>query len=481
MASGRKNAGRARKALLGLLLGLVLTPLGAELALQLAALARAGSRAGDIGAAAILCQGDSNTFGLYLPAESAYPAQLERILARRHPELGLRVVNRGLPGKPSWIVRSELPADLARHRPRVAILWAGINDRSGLRPAPSDASLGDASAGGASLGGAELARPAWEPRLLKLWRIWKLDRDEVRARERADTPGGDYLKAIDVHENADGTRTVDFADRSGRAAGFSFVPGLPPPEQYGPWIEDDWRRCAELARAAGAEPWFVLYPSTEAPFAPVNAAIARAAKTNRVRLIDARADFARAEARVPRSALLFPDGHPTALGYGILARVLANALEDAGFAPQGPPLDALEALGGWHVPELEVELDTSDADAPRLVARYAEGHALHALFASSSGQARVRPGAPGTLLVSPPGEHGKRVPLAADEVLHWSLGLCGNEPRTFDASGLCSFAIPALPPELAAASGRVWPAFACVLVEGPGQQALAVSEAIAIP
>jgi hypothetical protein len=65
---------------LALALGLVLAPLVIELGLQLAALIVSGNRVEASASALVLCQGDSNTFGLNLPAEQAYPGQLEALL-----------------------------------------------------------------------------------------------------------------------------------------------------------------------------------------------------------------------------------------------------------------------------------------------------------------------------------------------------------------------------------------------------------------
>ena len=111
--SGQVEAGRWKSRALAMLLGLALTPPLLEGALRFAGLFLEGSRAGAAGDATILCQGDSFTFGLYLPPESAYPARLEQLLhAQGDP--GARVINAGIPSKPTWIVKQELRARARR-------------------------------------------------------------------------------------------------------------------------------------------------------------------------------------------------------------------------------------------------------------------------------------------------------------------------------------------------------------------------------
>ena len=94
----------------GLLASLVL----AELALQLAAavagpLAQREAQASPDGEAlTVLSVGDSHTYGLPLPREDAYPAQLEAALTARHPAANFRVINLGTPGLNSTFVALSL-------------------------------------------------------------------------------------------------------------------------------------------------------------------------------------------------------------------------------------------------------------------------------------------------------------------------------------------------------------------------------------
>lgn len=75
----------------------------------------------------ILALGDSHTYGVGLPEEEAYPAQLEAELGRRSPGR-YQVINLGLPGMNSSQVRALLPAWLARYQPQTIVVCVGINN-----------------------------------------------------------------------------------------------------------------------------------------------------------------------------------------------------------------------------------------------------------------------------------------------------------------------------------------------------------------
>lgn len=116
---------------LALLAGL----LAAELMLQLAGLvvratsSRASGVAADAQAITVLCVGDSHTYGLPLPVEQSYPAQLERALALRHPGRRFQVVNLGIPGLNSAYAANRLERQMLQLDPALVIVWVGINNQ----------------------------------------------------------------------------------------------------------------------------------------------------------------------------------------------------------------------------------------------------------------------------------------------------------------------------------------------------------------
>jgi hypothetical protein len=115
------------------LLGLVLVPLVLEVGLRAAARfarpeARVAARlAPEPGERRILCIGDSHTYGSHLPAEEAYPGQLQRMLERvaGNP---WRVVNLGFPGQNSAQVRLGLARNIALYRPELVLVLVGANN-----------------------------------------------------------------------------------------------------------------------------------------------------------------------------------------------------------------------------------------------------------------------------------------------------------------------------------------------------------------
>jgi lysophospholipase L1-like esterase len=113
----------------GLLFALLLA-VGVEVALQIASRFvsdRAGAwRPGAV--VRILCVGDSHTFGAGVPENESHPAWLQRLLDERAPGR-YSVINLGLPGMSTTQVRNRLPMQIARYRPNLVVVWAGINDR----------------------------------------------------------------------------------------------------------------------------------------------------------------------------------------------------------------------------------------------------------------------------------------------------------------------------------------------------------------
>lgn len=77
------------------------------------------------GALRVIALGGSTTFGLYVGAEAAFPAALERRLA---PDLAVEVVNLGCAGFASDRVAGLLETALAELEPDLAIVYTGHNE-----------------------------------------------------------------------------------------------------------------------------------------------------------------------------------------------------------------------------------------------------------------------------------------------------------------------------------------------------------------
>ena len=91
-------------------------------------------------------------------------------------------------------------------------------------------------------------------------------------------------------------------------------------------VEADLARAAALAEAAEARLIVLTYPQPNA-HGELADALRRATDRLGVTFIDPRPTFqAELDAGTPWDALLVPDGHPTARGYGLMAQLVAQAL-----------------------------------------------------------------------------------------------------------------------------------------------------------
>jgi lysophospholipase L1-like esterase len=76
----------------------------------------------------VLALGDSNTYGLYLPAQDSYPSQLEKQWNAQHSNLPIEIINLGYPGTNSFRLLANLPEILDTFKPDLVLLMIGFND-----------------------------------------------------------------------------------------------------------------------------------------------------------------------------------------------------------------------------------------------------------------------------------------------------------------------------------------------------------------
>jgi hypothetical protein len=284
-----------------------------ELTLQGAAwvVAQNVSRAGsaEVGdAITILCVGDSHTYGLPLPPEESYPAQLEAALAERHPNRRFQVVNLGIPGLTSGFVANRLESQLFQLRPQLVMVWVGINNLWNVAERESAARNGG-------------TWDALRRGLLKL-RLFRL--------------------ASIAWFNATGHQ-YDPEQRGGWYDGERSPSAVPPPgrtlRDHVPGLLADFERMAELTRAVDTPIVFVAYPMRGQM--QINRVIEQAAGQVGAPLIDTTRDLARA-ARDGHGASDLIDHragpHPSRLLYAYIVESMLPEVE--------------RTLEAWHGIEL---------------------------------------------------------------------------------------------------------------------------------
>ena len=392
-------------------LGLLLVPVLIELGLQTASLFVASDRVAEDGDCLVLCQGDSHTYGLWLPPDSAYPAQLEVLLAAQKVEPS-SVINRGIPGKTTWQVLDELDSDLDRWSPKAVCLWGGVNDRTGQRP--------------------EGGSTSWlsELRTVRLYRNLAARLSPQKATEEAnapplpDAPTGDERETFDVSGAAltqleKNSRRLDFEGRNGEMQHLLLYGGNPSVEEYTDWIRDDLERAARLALARGAVPLIFTYPVDDYPRLEINQAAELAAKNSGARFVDLRPHFEAASKIHGWGPLLYGRGHPKELGYSIIARVVLAALIEEQLV-DAPQPDPLELVHSWTPADFLIEAWSEDGEVVGVEVNYTPGHRVQVLFSDASDSEGVEITSGGSVrLLEDVGERS--------EEIEWKAGLANTE------------------------------------------------------
>jgi lysophospholipase L1-like esterase len=255
----------------------------------------------------ILCLGDSNTYGVYLERERAYPKQFEALWNAAYPTAGVEVVNLGAPGLDTSRLRHELPRMIAATNPQVVLLMVGVNDFWTV-PTPIS-ERGVASPLTSVLGHSRLRRL-----LFSMRRAWQTVECDVVAevgeegRERGKTR---VLCADQEFE-------LPFQRREGSARGILVR------------LEENLRALVEEVSASGATPVLMTYPSSSSFYAAANRALRRVAHESGTPLVDLAESFMTVCPEEPCREWLFADHHPTAQGYALVSEILARALPEHG-------------------------------------------------------------------------------------------------------------------------------------------------------
>lgn len=284
--------------------------------------------------------GDSNVYGLYLDRpEDTISKQVETLIRDRSPGDAFRTLNLALPASASWTVLEQVKRALEL-RPRALVVRTGVNN---LWQLPPDQGLGLFE----------------QLKLVRIWRLWTANRRAPQTAAPTLGPGGEALQGAAVttgHNRSElrlktreGTEMPFEIVSAGGSVSFARAAGR---------LRQDYEEMAQRASDASVPIVFATYlENAAADYDAIRKLMLSLEGRPGVQVADCAPVGAKAiagDSAMPpprtvaiarRSLILTRDCHPTALGYALEARVVAEALSRAGVLEhyQSPP--ALEPMG----------------------------------------------------------------------------------------------------------------------------------------
>jgi lysophospholipase L1-like esterase len=330
----------------------------------------------------------------------SYPVRLEVLLNGGDPAGGFRVVNLGVPGANTALVRAEVERALAAGGFDLVVALAGYNDEWNVQEP-------------AARGGARLLLP----QLLR-WIAFCLRGERTSDGGLEQDERGFYVR------HGDGSRQYVNTDPGSRAGRFT---GRELEERVAAGL----RALVAACRERGVPLLLQTYASRRNDrFESASAAARAVAQEAGVPLVDQAAWFD-AQLRGSDPATLFqPDGHPTGPGYDQMARALHARIAELAAGGAG-------ACAGWKVAPIGSEASGAGTRAP--AAGGTAGLAFEPVASDSAATLRFRVRGPvgGTWRLAfarAAAASGGALGLALDDLFQRSRGADGLAGR-FDASG----------------------------------------------
>ncbi|GBD27432.1 hypothetical protein HRbin30_02779 [bacterium HR30] len=271
----------------------------------------------------ILALGDSNTYGLWVGKEAAYPKVFERLWNQPGRRPQVEVLNLGYPGTNSSQVLAQCDRYLAVFRPDVVTLMLGAND-AWTQPVPTNT--------GSSL------RTTVRQWLWRTSRLYRLAYLLARARENASL---DVVPLSDPSDITHGHGVARFGthqfELGHRMANVAAPPG---------WMEQaesHLRGIVECGHRWGVPVVFLTYVSGHFIYNLANDLLRHVAQSTGTPLVDVNKEL---EPHCPRWKCeeLFPDQHPTEKGHVRVAQALVGFF-DSQFRERRDPAGAQNRPG----------------------------------------------------------------------------------------------------------------------------------------
>lgn len=256
----------------------------------------------------VLCLGDSNTYGLWVERNQAYPQQLAAVWNERIKAPKLEVLNLGLPGANSSRLVRELPYLIETYAPDILIVMVGVNDYWTL-PVPID--------------DVPTTRPpvSFLKRHSLIYRLYYLIR---RARQSSET---EIILDPNSTITGRGEHKIRVGDREFQL-GYESDPVFYDGDSNA--LRDNLRRLVGLARDAGTPLYLMNYPARHKFYRFANIVITAVANETGTPLIDLRSVFVPICPQQDCPETLFPDAHPKPRGYRIVAETILQRLARRG-------------------------------------------------------------------------------------------------------------------------------------------------------
>ncbi|MBI3819310.1 MAG: hypothetical protein HY286_11505 [Planctomycetes bacterium] len=397
--------------LLSIAFGLILL----ELALRLAGFVylQINSRPAETNAShAILCLGDSHTFGIWLKSDDAYPARLQKHIRDNKSNDAISVVNRGVPGMASADVLARLRECLHARTWDAVIVCVGANDRwKGADPSFFD-----------------------HLQIVKTIKIL-IHQKPVPKPKLTDTNGVIHPDEIagEATPGNDDTATVAIVDRSGTTVQFEqpTTAQLESNEAFDNKIVHNLKQIASDALAARAKVIFVSYASENGDLGLASRALERGAREAGVPFINLRTPADAAAKRFAAEDLYFSDLHPRAPLCELTARAICNELIAEKIVAGDPIADVAADLPVAHeVAETPFEISGAlTTNNLEIAVRTDPGREIHLFLSFTEG---------------PPADVvGSKIPIGDDALLKKTVDPA-NPKRTratADASGIARIPI----------------------------------------
>jgi len=309
---------------LGIILGLV----GLEIILRVAApLLRPSARgfsapitAATSGTVRVLCVGDSHTYGLWVKPEESYPSRLRSKLA--HRQTRFEVLNAGVPGMNSSQVREAMPRLLNDFAPDIVLLMVGVADCWNLAALDAE----DFHGWRWYLRGGSL----WDrSRVVKLARLIRFNLGNHRR-----SPSAHVTVVPQSASNPDNWRIEGGEEEIAVANDAHFGDPVSDARLLRRVLWRDLAVISSAVQARGAHLILMTYATDGLIYNGANAVTRAFAQETSVPLIDLAAQLQHWSKPPGNRIAFFPDLHPRAPGYELIARAVAAGLLGASPEPQ---------------------------------------------------------------------------------------------------------------------------------------------------